>query len=417
MFGLVVMFFSTLIFACGNSYSVLFVARSLQGVGSAFADTGGLSMIADRWETGRGLSEELIRYIGISLQIHWGGRENKSSRNRSGFYFFRLPGGSTIRRFPLPVRRQVGPLHHPGPDLPGGRPAAPPHHAAHEGQGGWRGEAEARGDPNVAPPDRPSHRLLCGGLGGGQHLPRLPRADNQQVDGGDDGRGGVAAGHDLAAGLLPPRGGSCRHGSDGQEVSRVAVGPGSGRAGTGGRLLLLHSVLHKLFRPDASNLCHLLRHRSHRHRPAAHPRLHRGQEVHQRVRLGLRHRGHLILRCLRLRPCGRRLDCWELELPDAQRDRGHPQPHLLPSHLLLEGDEQLELQVRGGSVRGAGDDGGASQQGVPGLQHAGGQTCQQRRSDSVLRTSGATRDRHELRTAGGTAICQPLQSCPQLKPI
>lgn len=50
MFGLVVMFFSTLIFACGNSYSVLFVARSLQGVGSAFADTGGLSMIADRWK-------------------------------------------------------------------------------------------------------------------------------------------------------------------------------------------------------------------------------------------------------------------------------------------------------------------------------------------------------------------------------
>lgn len=48
MFGLIVMFFSTLIFACGRSYSVLFIARSLQGVGSAFADTGGLSMIADR---------------------------------------------------------------------------------------------------------------------------------------------------------------------------------------------------------------------------------------------------------------------------------------------------------------------------------------------------------------------------------
>lgn len=48
MFGLIIMFFSTLIFACGKSYSVLFVARSLQGVGSAFADTGGLSMIADR---------------------------------------------------------------------------------------------------------------------------------------------------------------------------------------------------------------------------------------------------------------------------------------------------------------------------------------------------------------------------------
>ena len=49
MFGLVVMFFSTLLFAVGSSYSVLFLARSVQGVGSAFADTGGLSMIADRY--------------------------------------------------------------------------------------------------------------------------------------------------------------------------------------------------------------------------------------------------------------------------------------------------------------------------------------------------------------------------------
>ncbi len=48
MFGLTVMFLSTLMFAVGESYSVLFFARSLQGVGSAFADTGGLSMIADR---------------------------------------------------------------------------------------------------------------------------------------------------------------------------------------------------------------------------------------------------------------------------------------------------------------------------------------------------------------------------------
>ena len=49
MFGLTVMFFSTLLFAVGESYSMLFFARALQGVGSAFADTGGLSMIADRY--------------------------------------------------------------------------------------------------------------------------------------------------------------------------------------------------------------------------------------------------------------------------------------------------------------------------------------------------------------------------------
>lgn len=41
MFGLTVMFFSTSIFAAGSSYGVLFAARSLQGLGSAFADTSG----------------------------------------------------------------------------------------------------------------------------------------------------------------------------------------------------------------------------------------------------------------------------------------------------------------------------------------------------------------------------------------
>ncbi|XP_054717887.1 vesicular acetylcholine transporter-like [Uloborus diversus] len=49
MIGLTIMFISTAMFACGQSYSVLFFARSLQGVGSAFADTGGLAMIADRF--------------------------------------------------------------------------------------------------------------------------------------------------------------------------------------------------------------------------------------------------------------------------------------------------------------------------------------------------------------------------------
>jgi len=63
MFGLTVMFFSTLLFACGSSYGVLFFARSLQGVGSAFADTGGLSMIADRYTE----EDERTKALGIAL--------------------------------------------------------------------------------------------------------------------------------------------------------------------------------------------------------------------------------------------------------------------------------------------------------------------------------------------------------------
>lgn len=56
-------FVSTLTFSVGSSYSVLFIARSLQGVGSAFADTSGLAMIADRF-TEEG---ERSKALGIAL--------------------------------------------------------------------------------------------------------------------------------------------------------------------------------------------------------------------------------------------------------------------------------------------------------------------------------------------------------------
>ncbi|CAD5221744.1 unnamed protein product [Bursaphelenchus okinawaensis] len=61
--GLVVMFSSTAIFALGRSYSVLFFARSLQGFGSAFADTSGLAMIADRFTE----ENERSAALGIAL--------------------------------------------------------------------------------------------------------------------------------------------------------------------------------------------------------------------------------------------------------------------------------------------------------------------------------------------------------------
>merc|ERR1711971_366879 len=63
MFGLTIMFFSTLLFAVGNTYNMLFFARALQGVGSAFADTGGLSMIADRYKE----EAERSKALGIAL--------------------------------------------------------------------------------------------------------------------------------------------------------------------------------------------------------------------------------------------------------------------------------------------------------------------------------------------------------------
>lgn len=63
MVGLTIMFFSTAVFACGRSYGVLFFARSLQGAGSAFADTAGLAMIADRFTE----ENERSRALGIAL--------------------------------------------------------------------------------------------------------------------------------------------------------------------------------------------------------------------------------------------------------------------------------------------------------------------------------------------------------------
>ncbi|KAG8183795.1 hypothetical protein JTE90_002947 [Oedothorax gibbosus] len=44
--GFVIMFFSTLIFAMGTNYPILFVARSLQGVGSACTSVAGMGMLA-----------------------------------------------------------------------------------------------------------------------------------------------------------------------------------------------------------------------------------------------------------------------------------------------------------------------------------------------------------------------------------
>ncbi|XP_068148129.1 synaptic vesicular amine transporter isoform X2 [Drosophila tropicalis] len=47
--GFVIMFLSTIIFAFGRSYFVLFVARALQGIGSSCSSVSGMGMLADRF--------------------------------------------------------------------------------------------------------------------------------------------------------------------------------------------------------------------------------------------------------------------------------------------------------------------------------------------------------------------------------
>merc|ERR1719495_2077880 len=47
--GFIIMFASTVIFAFGRSYSVLFIARALQGVGSSCSSVSGMGMLAERY--------------------------------------------------------------------------------------------------------------------------------------------------------------------------------------------------------------------------------------------------------------------------------------------------------------------------------------------------------------------------------
>lgn len=61
--GLNVMFLSTLTFAFAENYATLFLARSMQGFGSAFADTAGIALIADRYTEEKARSKAL----GIAL--------------------------------------------------------------------------------------------------------------------------------------------------------------------------------------------------------------------------------------------------------------------------------------------------------------------------------------------------------------
>ncbi|XP_017298831.1 synaptic vesicular amine transporter [Diaphorina citri] len=61
--GFVIMFLSTLIFAFGRTYGVLFLARSLQGIGSSCSSVSGMGMLAERYPDDR----ERGNAMGIAL--------------------------------------------------------------------------------------------------------------------------------------------------------------------------------------------------------------------------------------------------------------------------------------------------------------------------------------------------------------
>ncbi|XP_037661268.1 vesicular acetylcholine transporter [Choloepus didactylus] len=63
LIGLGVLFASTVLFAFAENYATLFAARSLQGLGSAFADTSGIAMIADKYPE----EPERSRALGVAL--------------------------------------------------------------------------------------------------------------------------------------------------------------------------------------------------------------------------------------------------------------------------------------------------------------------------------------------------------------
>ena len=61
--GFIIMFLSTITFAFGSSYYMLFVARAVQGIGSACSSVAGLGMLADRYPD----DEERGHAMGIAL--------------------------------------------------------------------------------------------------------------------------------------------------------------------------------------------------------------------------------------------------------------------------------------------------------------------------------------------------------------
>lgn len=126
MIGLTIMFLSTSVFACGKSYGVLFFARSLQGVGSAFADTAGLAMIADRFTE----ESERSKALGIALAFisfgclvapPFGGALYQFAGKEVPFLilaFVSLADGFMLLLVMKPIKEQLAQRYEPKPTIP-----------------------------------------------------------------------------------------------------------------------------------------------------------------------------------------------------------------------------------------------------------------------------------------------------------
>lgn len=116
--------------------------------------------------------------------LHGGGGTVEGPGDRPGLHQFRLPGGATVRRCPLPIRGQRGPLPDPRLHQPGRRRDAAPGDEAGQGAS----EAEARGDApddtDLAAAHGPVHSRVRGRSDDVERRVGLPRAYHLPVDGG-----------------------------------------------------------------------------------------------------------------------------------------------------------------------------------------------------------------------------------------
>ncbi|VDQ05558.1 unnamed protein product, partial [Trichobilharzia regenti] len=84
--GFVIMFTSTIVFAFGESYAVLFVARALQGVGSACSSVSGMGMLATCYSDDKERSHAFaIALSGLAMGVL--GKPLLSFFLRGGDYF------------------------------------------------------------------------------------------------------------------------------------------------------------------------------------------------------------------------------------------------------------------------------------------------------------------------------------------